>query len=75
MLANPSSRLCVGAMCIVYYSTRHTGLEVHLFQTHSRAILFICFLFNDAVNSSDYIVSDDRMINELERMWKEAVVE
>jgi hypothetical protein len=26
--------------------------------------LFICALFNDAVNSLDYIASDDRMINE-----------
>jgi hypothetical protein len=29
-----------------------------------RIYLFICCLFNDAVNSSDYIASDDRMINE-----------
>jgi hypothetical protein len=31
---------------------------------------FICSLFNDTVSSSDYIVSNDMMINELERMCK-----
>jgi hypothetical protein len=38
--------------------------------------LFICSLFNDTFSSSDYIVSNERTIlnNELERMWKEAVV-
>jgi hypothetical protein len=35
---------------------------------------FICGLFNDAVSSSDCIASNDTIINELERMWKEAVV-
>jgi hypothetical protein len=37
-------------------------------------ILFICALFNDDV-SADFIVSDDtcRMINELERIWKEVL--
>jgi hypothetical protein len=37
---------------------------------------FIYSLFNDAFNSSDYIASNERMIvnNELERIWKEAVV-
>jgi hypothetical protein len=41
-------------------------------------ILFILIynLFNDAFSISDYIASNERMIvnNELERMWKEAVV-
>jgi hypothetical protein len=37
-------------------------------------ILSICGLFIDTVSSSDYIASDDGMINELERIWKEAVV-
>jgi hypothetical protein len=36
--------------------------------------LFIYGLFNDAVNTSDNTTSNDRMINELERMRKEAVV-
>jgi hypothetical protein len=32
-------------------------------------------LFNNAVSSSDYTASDDSMMNnELERIWKEAVV-
>jgi hypothetical protein len=36
--------------------------------------LFVSCLFNEAASSSDYIVLNDRMINELENMWKEAVV-
>jgi hypothetical protein len=39
--------------------------------------LCICFIytsFNDALCSSDYIVYKERMIRELERMWKEAVM-
>jgi hypothetical protein len=41
-----------------------------------RFFLFIYSLFNDAFSISDYIASNERMIvkNELERMWKEAVV-
>jgi hypothetical protein len=35
-------------------------------------IPFACGLFNDDVNSSDYIASNDRMNNEIERMCKEA---
>jgi hypothetical protein len=31
-------------------------------------------LFNDDVSTSDHIASDDRMINELEIIWKEAVM-
>jgi hypothetical protein len=40
------------------------------------ALLFTYNLFNAAFNISDYIASNERMIvnNELERMWKEAVV-
>jgi hypothetical protein len=34
---------------------------------------FICDLRNGTVSSSDYMMFDDRMINELERMWKEVV--
>jgi hypothetical protein len=37
--------------------------------------LFICGLFTDTVSSSDYIASNDTMINnDLERMCKEVVV-
>jgi hypothetical protein len=32
------------------------------------------YLFNDAVSSSDYIASNDRMINKWERTRKETVV-
>jgi hypothetical protein len=41
-----------------------------------RCYVKVCGLFNDAVNRSDYIASNDRMVlfNELERMWKEVVV-
>jgi hypothetical protein len=35
--------------------------------------LFIYGLFNDAVSSSEYKASDDR-INEQKRLWKETVV-
>jgi hypothetical protein len=33
-----------------------------------------CNLFNDNASSSDCIVSNDRMNNDLERMWKESVM-
>jgi hypothetical protein len=38
--------------------------------------LFIYSLLNDFVSSSDYIESNKRIIvnNEMERIWKEAVV-
>jgi hypothetical protein len=36
--------------------------------------LFVCGLFNNAVSSSDYIASNNMMVNELERIWKEAVM-
>jgi hypothetical protein len=36
--------------------------------------LFICGLFNHAVSSSECIASNQMMINELERIWKESVV-
>jgi hypothetical protein len=35
--------------------------------------LFTSCLLNYSVSSSHYIVSNGRIINELERMWKEAV--
>jgi hypothetical protein len=31
-------------------------------------------LFTCAINSSDHIAANDRMNNELERIWKEAVM-
>jgi hypothetical protein len=31
------------------------------------------YLINDAVRSSDYVASDDTMINASERIWKETV--
>jgi hypothetical protein len=34
----------------------------------------VCGLINDSVSSSNYIASNDRMINEMKRIWKEAVV-
>jgi hypothetical protein len=39
-------------------------------------VYFVCSLFNDAFSSADYIASNKRMIvnNELENIWKEAVV-
>jgi hypothetical protein len=38
--------------------------------------IYLCMygLINDAVSSSDNIVSSGRMISELERMWKEVVM-
>jgi hypothetical protein len=40
---------------------------------YNNAILLLG-LFNDAVSSSVHIQLNDTMINELERIWKEAVV-
>jgi len=37
-------------------------------------IYFSYGLFNDAVSSTLYVAPTDRMNNELERIWKEAVV-
>jgi len=36
--------------------------------------LLIFYLSNDAINSSDDTVSNNRINNEWERMWKEAVL-
>jgi hypothetical protein len=36
--------------------------------------LFIHGLFNDSVSTSGYTASNERMNNELERIWKEAVI-
>jgi hypothetical protein len=35
--------------------------------------LFTYDLFKTAVTSSDYIASNDRMINKLEGLWKDAI--
>jgi hypothetical protein len=49
--------------------------EEHGLMVFENRVLFIYLqLFNDAVSSSDYIASNDTMINKLERMPKEAVV-
>jgi hypothetical protein len=47
-----------------------------MFQILERSNMFSS-LFNDAFSILDYISSNERMIvnNELERMWKEAVVD
>jgi hypothetical protein len=37
-------------------------------------LFYSCGLFNDAVSSSDCIASNDRMNNELEKIWKEGIV-
>jgi hypothetical protein len=37
-------------------------------------IVFLCALFNDALSSSDYTMSNGRMTNELDVLWKEAVM-
>jgi hypothetical protein len=38
-------------------------------------ILFLCGLFYDAVSTSDYIQSNNQVVNnELERRWKEAAM-
>lgn len=34
----------------------------------------LCSLFNDAFNISYCVASKDEMLNEMERIWKEAVV-
>jgi hypothetical protein len=38
------------------------------------SFIFICDLFSDVVSSSDHVASNGRVINELERIWKKAVV-
>jgi hypothetical protein len=47
-----------------------------LFHVSCKMLYLFVVLFNDAFSSSEYIASDERMIvnNELERMWKEAVM-
>jgi hypothetical protein len=45
------------------------------FNGHFTLVFFISGLFSDAVNNSDYIGSNDRMINnKLERMCLEVVM-
>jgi hypothetical protein len=52
-----------------YHGILGTDLKMHCL------FLFVIYsLFNNAVSSSGYILSNDRMNNELERMWKEAVM-
>jgi hypothetical protein len=53
--------------------TKHRCAHFHCLRDTSKFFI-ACALFNDAVSRSDCIASGDRMNNELERMWKEAVV-
>jgi hypothetical protein len=48
------------------------GCDLCLFKS-AVVCLFICVLSKDALSNSDYIVSNGKMNDELERMWKEAV--
>jgi hypothetical protein len=45
----------------------HYTVQLPRGQSHLSFYLCICCLFNDAVNTSNYIMSNDRMINE----WKD----
>jgi hypothetical protein len=49
-------------------------LTEHLTNIWQNYYLFISSLFNDTVSSLDYIASNARMINELERIWKKTAV-
>jgi hypothetical protein len=57
------------------FYTQHCKDHVLLGATHF--ILFVHCLFNDAANSSAYIASNGRIINEwwIRRMWKETVID
>jgi hypothetical protein len=37
-------------------------------------VIYLCGSFNDVDGSSNYVASDGRMNNEMERIWKEALV-
>jgi hypothetical protein len=37
-------------------------------------VYFICDLFDGAVNISEYTLSNDRMTNEFEKIWKEVAM-
>jgi hypothetical protein len=52
----------------------HIFLDFIILIIFDDAINLLIHSFVDAVSGSDYTASSDRMINELERMWKEAVV-
>jgi hypothetical protein len=52
----------------------NTVTTLSLYKSICVFVLFICGSFNGAVSSSDYTASNDRVIDELERVWKEAVV-
>jgi hypothetical protein len=43
-------------------------------KSSQKYLLFICGLFNGTFSSSDYTASNNKMINELERIWKEMVM-
>jgi hypothetical protein len=53
--------------------------QIHLKIGHDHILssymyLFICGLFNGAVSISEYVASNDRVINELEKVWRKAAV-
>jgi hypothetical protein len=63
----------------IYLTTQcNISKDSHLHTCHHenlkpQSVIIIC-LINGSVSSSDYIELNDRMINELERIWKEIVV-
>jgi hypothetical protein len=59
------------------YILTYNGEEVEGYHLlHKMKAFFICSLFKNAFSISDYVASYKRMIvnNELEMMWKEAVM-
>jgi hypothetical protein len=54
---------------------KHETDHFHLVSKYNRYYCYLCGLFNGDVNSSDYLASNNRLIIELERIWKEAVVD
>jgi hypothetical protein len=67
----------LGYMAHVQHKTvQEVGLEGKHLSFQYKTKLSVSSLFNDAVSSSDYTPSEDRLINEyeMERIWKEVVV-
>jgi hypothetical protein len=56
----------------LYLATQSSreGIKVFSFKIY----LFLYGLLKEAITLSDYIASKDKMVSELERIWKEAVV-
>lgn len=57
----------------MYQVPYYKYLKMFMYTVTDWNVLFVCGSFNDDVCSSDYIVSNDEIVNELVRMWKEAV--